>query len=46
MTQDDCPSISVSRLRALGEVTEAMGSVRVEIAGCSVVAGLWHMRFR
>jgi hypothetical protein len=30
---DDCPSIPVSRLRALGEVTEAMRSVRVKIAG-------------
>jgi hypothetical protein len=45
LTQDDCPSISVSRLRALGEVTEDMGSVRVEIAGVSRKVRLSHMRF-
>jgi hypothetical protein len=33
LTRDDCPSISVSRLRALGEVTEEMARVRVTIAG-------------
>jgi hypothetical protein len=43
--QDDCPSVSVSRLRALGEVREDMGSVRVTIAGVSREVGLWHMRF-
>jgi hypothetical protein len=44
-TQDDCPSISVSRLRATGEVTEAMARVRVTIAGVSREVGLWHLRF-
>ena len=44
-TQDDCPSVSVSRLRALGEVTEDMSRVRVTIAGVSREVGLWHMRF-
>ena len=44
-TQDDCPSICVSRLRALGEVTEDMARVRVAIAGVSREVGLWHMRF-
>ena len=27
LTQDDCPSVSVSRMRALGEVTEDMARV-------------------
>jgi hypothetical protein len=45
LTQDDCPSISVSRLRALGAVTEDMGSVRVEIAGLSREVRLSHLRF-
>jgi hypothetical protein len=45
MTQDDCPSISVSRLRALGEVTEDMARVRVTIAGVSREVLLWHLRF-
>ena len=45
VTQDDCPSISVARMRALGEVTEAMARVRVTIAGMSREVGLWHMRF-
>jgi hypothetical protein len=45
LTQDDCPSISVSRMRALGEVTEDMARVRVAIAGVSRVVGLWHLRF-
>ena len=44
-TQDDCPSISVSRLRATGGVTEAMARVRVTIAGVSREVGLWHLRF-
>ena len=45
LTQDDCPSISVSRLRALGEVTEEMARVRVTIAGVSREVRLWHLRF-
>jgi hypothetical protein len=45
LTQDDCPSISVSRLRAAGEVTEARARVRVTIAGVSREVGLWHLRF-
>jgi hypothetical protein len=45
LTQDDCLAVSVSRLRALGEVTEAMERVRVTIAGVSVEARLWHLRF-
>jgi hypothetical protein len=45
LTQDDCPSISVSRLRARGEVTENMGSVRVEIAGVTREVRLSQMRF-
>jgi hypothetical protein len=45
VTQDDCPSISVSRLRALGEVTEGMGSVRVAIAGVEREVRLSHLRF-
>lgn len=45
LTQDDCSSISVSRLRALGVVTEAMRSVRVTIAGASCEVRLSHMRF-
>jgi hypothetical protein len=45
LTQDDCPSISVSRLRALGEVTEAMRSVHVTIAGVTREVRLWHLRF-
>ena len=45
LTQDDCPSVSVSRMRALGEVTEDMARVRVTIAGVSREVGLWHMRF-
>jgi hypothetical protein len=44
-TQDDCPSISVSRLRALGEVTEEMGSVRVTIGEVSREVRLSHMHF-
>jgi hypothetical protein len=45
LTQDDCPSVSVSRLRALGEVREDMARVRVTIAGVSREVGLWHLRF-
>ena len=45
LTQDDCPSVSVSRMRALGEVREDMTRVRVTIAGVSRTVGLWHMRF-
>jgi hypothetical protein len=45
LTQDDCPSICVSRLRALGEVTAAMQSVRVTIAGVMREVRLSHMRF-
>jgi hypothetical protein len=44
-TQDDCPSISVSRLRALGAVTENMARVRVTIAEVSREVRLSHMRF-
>jgi hypothetical protein len=36
---------SVSRLRALGEVTEEMGTVPVEISGVSREVRLSHMRF-
>ena len=35
LTQDDLPSVSVSRMRALGEVREDMSRVRVTIAGVS-----------
>jgi hypothetical protein len=45
LTQDDCPSVSVSRMRALGEVRDGMGSVLVTIAGVTREVGLWHMRF-
>jgi hypothetical protein len=45
LTQDDCPSISVSRLRALGAVAEGMGSVRVTISGVEREVRLSHMRF-
>lgn len=45
LTQDDLPSISVSRLRALGAVTASMGSVRVEIAGVLREVRLSHRRF-
>jgi hypothetical protein len=45
LTQDDCPSISVSRLRALGAVTEDMRSVRVAIAGLEREVRLSHRRF-
>ena len=45
LAQEDCPSVSVSRMRALGEVSEAMARVRVTIAGVSREVGLWHMRF-
>jgi hypothetical protein len=45
LTQDDCPSISVSRLRALGEVTEDMARVRVTLSGVSREVGLWQLRF-
>jgi hypothetical protein len=45
LTQDDCPSISVSRMRAAGEVTGAMARVRVTIAGLSREVSLWHLRF-
>jgi hypothetical protein len=44
-TQDDCPSISVSRMRALGEVTEGMGSVHVAIAGVEREVRLSHLHF-
>jgi hypothetical protein len=44
-TQDDCQSISVSRLRALGAVTGDMASVRVTIGEVSREVSLWHMRF-
>jgi hypothetical protein len=44
-TQDDCQSVSVSRLRALGEVTEDMASVRVTIGEVSREVRLSHMRF-
>ena len=43
--QDDCPSVSVSRMRALGEVREGMDSVKVTIAGVSRMVGLSHRRF-
>ena len=45
LTQDDCPSISVSRMRALGEVTEEMARVRVTVAGVSREVRLWHLHF-
>ena len=45
LTQDDCPSVSVSRMRALGEVREDMTRVRVTIAGVSRTVRLRHMRF-
>jgi hypothetical protein len=45
LTQDDCPSISFSRLRALGEVTEDMGSVGVTIGEVSREVRLSHLRF-
>jgi hypothetical protein len=45
LTQDDCLAISVSRLRALGEVTEAMERARVEIAGVTREVRLSHLRF-
>jgi hypothetical protein len=45
LTQDDCPSVSVSRMRALGEVREDMARVRVTIAGVSREVLLWHLRF-
>jgi hypothetical protein len=45
LTQDDCPSVSVSRMRALGEVREDMSRVRVTIGGVSRDVGLWHLRF-
>ena len=45
LTQDDCPSVSVSRMRALGEVREDMSRVRVTIGAVSRTVGLWHMRF-
>jgi hypothetical protein len=45
LTQDDCPSVSVSRLWALDEVREDMSRVRVTIAGVSREVGLWHLRF-
>jgi len=45
MTQDDCPSISVSRLRALGAVTPAMKSCSLEIAGVRRDVGLVHVHF-
>jgi hypothetical protein len=44
-TQDDCPSLSVSRLRAVGEVREDMERVRVAIAGVEREVGLSHLRF-
>jgi hypothetical protein len=44
-SQDDCASISVSRLRALGRVTEEMTSVRVTIGEVSREVRLSHMRF-
>ena len=43
--QDDLPSVSVSRLRALDEVTEEMARVRVTIAGVSREVRLSHLRF-
>jgi hypothetical protein len=45
LTQDQCPSITVSRLRALGAVTEDMASVRVAIGEVSREVRLSHMRF-
>jgi hypothetical protein len=45
MTQDDCPAITVSRLRALRAVTEGMDRVTVTIAGVTREVGLSHMRF-
>jgi hypothetical protein len=45
LTQDDLPSISVSRMRALGEVREDMARVRVTIARASREVRLSHMRF-
>jgi hypothetical protein len=45
LTQDQCPSITASRLRALGVVTEDMASVRVTIGEVSREVRLSHMRF-
>jgi hypothetical protein len=45
LTQEDCPSISVSRLRAVGAVTAGMASVRVTIAGVEREVRLSHLRF-
>jgi hypothetical protein len=45
LTQDDCLFISVSRLRALGAVTDDMARVRVTIAEVSREVRLSHMRF-
>jgi hypothetical protein len=44
-TQDDLPALSMSRLRALGTVTEKMDRVSVTIAGVTREVGLSHMRF-
>jgi hypothetical protein len=44
--QDDLPSISVSRLRALGVVTTAMTQTTVSIADVEVEVGLELIRFR
>jgi hypothetical protein len=45
LTQDDCPSITVSQLRTLGAVTEDMASVRVTIGEVSREVRLSHRRF-
>lgn len=45
LTQDDIPSISVSRLRAQGVVTAEMQSIRVAIAGVEREVRLSHLRF-
>src|SRR6516164_4966463 len=43
--QDDLPMVSISKMRALGQVTEKMARVRVELAGLTREVGLWHLRF-
>ena len=44
--QDDLPSISVSRLRALGVVTAGMTRTSIGINDVQVEVGLQLMRFR
>jgi hypothetical protein len=45
LTQDQCTSITVSRLRALGAVTDKMASVRVTVGEVSREVRLSQMRF-